>query len=138
MDTWIFETPSVGSVHYEQNIIASTIFAGFYNETADLIDDLPSEQPPLPDRPHIANNPNPFNSGTFIHYSGAHDNHPAIIRIYDIQGRQVMQITGTNKPSGTVYWTGKDIFNNALASGIYLYMLDNGPVKANNKMLLIK
>ncbi|OGC89799.1 MAG: hypothetical protein A2W25_02850 [candidate division Zixibacteria bacterium RBG_16_53_22] len=138
LENWSSDPPSASEVYYEENRIAGVIFTGFYRETAELIDDFPPEPPPLPNTILISNYPNPFNDGTFIHYAGASVEYPVTLRIYDIQGRQIARIAGNNNPEGTVYWAGKDSFDNKLASGIYLYVLDNGPLKADNKMLLIR
>jgi hypothetical protein len=138
LGAWAGEQPSASAVNYEQNRIASTIFTGYFYETAELINDFPTEPPSLPNRPFLTNYPNPFNDGTYIRYSGAIDGFPVKIRIFDIQGRRVAEISGNNSTDGAVYWAGKDNFGNSLASGIYLYVLDNGPLKADNKMILIK
>jgi len=138
LGNWSSDPPSTSEVYYEENRIAGVIFTGFYRETAEVINDFPADPAPLPNRIHISNYPNPFNDGTFIHYTGARTEYPVTLRIYDILGREIARIAGNNNSEGTVYWAGKDPDNNSLASGIYLYVLDNGPLTAYNKMLLIK
>ncbi|HBZ01427.1 MAG TPA: hypothetical protein DEO84_08935, partial [candidate division Zixibacteria bacterium] len=86
----------------------------------------------------LFNYPNPFNSGTYIVYYGTQSNYPVRVRIFDINGRLVSELEGTGGAVGDVYWTGRDTFGRAVSSGVYFYILDNGPFKSTNKMLLLK
>ena len=85
-----------------------------------------------------ANYPNPFNAATTILYSLA-DAASASLQIYDMNGRQVRELSGGTIPVGThvAKCDGRDEDGEDLASGVYLYRLQvGGQVEARKMMLL--
>ncbi|HBC45728.1 MAG TPA: hypothetical protein DCZ43_01640 [candidate division Zixibacteria bacterium] len=135
-ESWLVESPTVDDMRLEQSRIATTLFTGFKDETARYLGD--SSGIILPNTSTLFNYPNPFNSGTYIVYYGTQSNYPVRVRIFDINGRLVSELEGTGGAVGDVYWTGRDTFGRAVSSGVYFYILDNGPFKSTNKMLLLK
>ena len=101
----------------------------------------------------MSNFPNPFNQKTTISFnlsiengerSPASDGNAEII-IYNIKGQKVRtldcisQVDTKTKPSlYSKIWDGKDENNMEVGSGIYFYILTNGDLKLQKKMLLIR
>ena len=92
----------------------------------------------------LANYPNPFNPETWIPYQ-LHV--PASVRltIYDVRGAIVREIDIGYRAAGqyitstsAAYWDGRDHRGERVASGVYLYRLQAGPVARVRKMLLVK
>ena len=93
----------------------------------------------------LANFPNPFNPDTSIPYQ-LHV--PAHVRlsIYDIRGTLVREIDLGYRPAGqyltstsAAHWDGRDHRGQRVASGVYLYRLQAGPVAhIMHKMVLVK
>ena len=92
----------------------------------------------------IANYPNPFNPDTYIPYQ-LHA--PAHVRltIYDIRGASVRGIDLGYQQAGryltstsAAHWDGRNQFGQRVASGVYVYQLQAGPVVLGRKMLLVK
>jgi hypothetical protein len=137
LNNWDNHPPSQLDMQFEQFRIARAIFTGFQMETAGFVNEI-SGDGGLPLELALYNYPNPFNDGTNIVFSGLQGGFPVTLHIYDILGRNIMEISGTNDVSGTVYWTGKDMLGNRVPSGIYLYTLVSGPYKKSNKMILLK
>ena len=90
------------------------------------------------------NYPNPFNPETWIPYQLAE---PAnvTITIYAVNGQIVRrlelghQIAGTyQSKSRAAYWDGRNAVGEAVANGIYFYMLTADGFTATRKMLILK
>ncbi len=83
--------------------------------------------------------PNPFNSSTTIrfHLPAAS---PIKLLIYDISGRNLMQIYSGNFPKGrhALSWDGTNQIGQALPSGIYFYKLITDFGVESRKLLLIR
>ncbi len=137
LNRWRNEPPSKDEVIFEQFRIARALFTGFQLETSEYISDSP-EPPPLPGYPMMFNYPNPFNEGTHIVFMGLDPALPTTLRIYDLLGRQVYEMNGTENGSADVYWAGIDSYGNSLSTGVYFYILNNGSLTLKNKMLLLK
>ncbi|MYF93129.1 MAG: T9SS type A sorting domain-containing protein [Gemmatimonadetes bacterium] len=100
---------------------------------------------PLPTQTALlANFPNPFNPDTYIPYQ-LHA--PAHVRlsIYDVRGALVREINVGYRAAGqyltstrAAHWDGRDHRGERVASGVYLYRLQAGPVAHVRKMVLIK
>ncbi len=138
LDNWGNNPPDQSGMIAAQSGIARVIFSGFQRESSQFMGDTLETGPTLPRSISIYNYPNPFNSGTRIVYSGASEDFPVILRIYDIAGRQITKLQGTGPTVGDVYWTGRDTFGEMVSTGIYFCSLENGPLKSTGKMLLIK
>jgi hypothetical protein len=134
---WLDTPPSNIDMQYEQFRIARAIFSGFQLETAGYINEA-SDNPALPEAISMFNYPNPFNQGTNIVFSGAKADYPAIFRIYDIVGRLINEISGTEGESGTVYWSGRDMYGKDVPSGVYFCTVVGGQFSNSNKMILLK
>jgi hypothetical protein len=80
------------------------------------------------------NYPNPFNPITKIDYAVVNEGH-VNITIYDISGREVMQIVNESKTPG-FYTVSFDA--SALASGVYFYRLTASSFTQIRKMLVVK
>lgn len=86
------------------------------------------------------NYPNPFNSGTNIHYYLARS---ALVKIniYNVCGQLVKSFSRTHSHKGhkIIHWNGKDKMNQSLESGVYFYQLITGNISTKTrKMLLFK
>jgi hypothetical protein len=79
--------------------------------------------------------PNPFNSSTFITYSGLTEK--GELGIYDIQGHLVRSIKLEGK-KGKTEWDGTDAAGKSVASGIYLARLLSGDHSREIKLIYLK
>ena len=92
----------------------------------------------------LANYPNPFNPETWIPYQLAKDV-DVTLYIYDMNGVLVRTLTLGYQAAGmyqsrsrAVYWDGKNMGGEFVASGIYFYTLSAGDFTATRKMLIRK
>ena len=92
----------------------------------------------------LANFPNPFNPDTYIPYQLHAPTHVRL-NIYDVRGALVREIDLGYRAAGqyltstsAVHWDGRDHRGERVASGVYLYQLQAGPVAHVRKMLLLK
>ncbi|MBT6217605.1 MAG: T9SS type A sorting domain-containing protein [Candidatus Marinimicrobia bacterium] len=86
------------------------------------------------------NYPNPFNPGTVIGFSLPTDN-TVSITIFDMNGRTVSTlIDNVDMSSGyhSVMWNGKDMNNQEVSAGVYIYSLKGEGVSKARKMIMIK
>jgi hypothetical protein len=86
-----------------------------------------------------ANYPNPFNPETNIEYelpkSGL-----VRLEVYNLLGQKIKTLIDQNQMAGVhqAIWNGKNEFDEAVASGIYLYRMETNDFKATKRMLLIR
>ncbi len=102
------------------------------NETTDVNGEIKN----IPETVVLHQNfPNPFNPSTIISFIAPHEG-KAILRIYDIAGREIAELFNQNVDSGKYY----NIKFNAsvLASGVYIYKLDFGSQHFVKKLMLLK
>ena len=92
----------------------------------------------------LANYPNPFNPETWIPFQ-LHTPAPVRLSIYDVRGALVWEIDLGQRAAGryltragAVHWDGRDQMGQRVASGMYLYRLQAGPIAQVRKMLLVK
>ena len=92
----------------------------------------------------LANFPNPFNPDTYIPYQ-LHAPAHMRLSIYDIRGALVREIDLGYRAAGqyltstsAAHWDGRDQHGQRVASGVYLYRLQAGPVAQVRKMVLVK
>lgn len=109
---------------------------------ADLAVPLPQPTATPPRRPALAleqNTPNPFNPTTLIRFTLPEDGH-ARLRIYDLAGRFVQTVVDADLPAGDHIgqWDGTDLAGRHVASGTYLYRLENGKEVRTRRMVLAK
>ena len=101
--------------------------------------------PPLPTQTALlANFPNPFNPETWLPFQ-LHAPAPVRLSIYDVRGALIREIDLGYREAGpyltsanAAYWDGRDQHGQRVASGVYLYRLQAGPVAHVRKMILIK
>jgi hypothetical protein len=80
------------------------------------------------------NYPNPFNPSTNINFELPANNFVSL-KIYDMTGREVMQLVNELKQAG--YYTVKFDAKN-LSSGMYFYIIQAGDFVSTKKMMLVK
>ena len=92
----------------------------------------------------LPNYPNPFNPETWIPYQLAT---PADVKItiYDAKGSVVRTLLLGHQPEGyyteqhrAVYWDGRNMFGERVASGVYFYQLHTDAVSLTRRMLILK
>jgi hypothetical protein len=108
----------------------SEIFIG-----TELINDVIDYKSEIPDKIELKQNyPNPFNPTTTIKYS-IDSREYAIIKIYDVLGREIITLVNEVKNAGTytVEWNAS-----SFPSAVYLYRLQTETGSITKKMLLIK
>ena len=84
--------------------------------------------------------PNPFNLGTRLAFSLAHEDE-VWLRVYDLAGRQVATLLGGSRlPAGPHHrdWGGRLADGRVAPAGVYLYRLETGEYKATGRMTLLK
>jgi len=95
----------------------------------------------LPTKFVLHNNyPNPFNPITNIRFDLPEATH-VTITIYDINGREVVQLVNQNMNAGYrhIVWNAKDKFGCNVASGFYIYqMRTSAGYSKTNKMMLTR
>ena len=92
----------------------------------------------------LDNFPNPFNPDTYIPYQ-LHTPSQVRLSIYDIRGALIREIDLGYRTAGpyltstdAAHWDGRDHRGQRVASGVYLYRLQAGPVAQVRKMVLVK
>ena len=85
------------------------------------------------------NHPNPFNPQTTIDYDLPAAG-PVRLLIMDASGRVVRTLVNETQPAGSrsIDWNGRDDSGNAVASGVYFYVLDAGKERLTKKLVLLK
>ncbi len=85
------------------------------------------------------NYPNPFNAETKIRFE-IPNSEWVNLSVYNIIGQRVRTLLNEKKKAGrhTVYWDGKDEYNNSLGTGIYFYRFSTNDFKYTRKALLLK
>lgn len=64
----------------------------------------------------------------------------ATLRIHDLRGRRVAELTTGNRPAGTheVAWDGRHADGRRAAAGVYLALLDTGSARASTKVVVVR
>ncbi len=85
------------------------------------------------------NYPNPFNPTTTIAYSLPEASNVQL-DIYNIKGQLVKSLVNAEMPAGmhSVVWDGRDMNNQAVASGVYFYRVSSPKNTQTKRMLLMK
>jgi hypothetical protein len=104
-----------------------------YYNAVEVVMELPKEFALM------QNMPNPFNPTTAIKFQ-LPVNTRVTIKVYDLQGREVITLLNDEKTSGTytVYWNGRNSSGQMVSSGVYLYKLSAGSYTKMCKMNLMK
>ena len=92
----------------------------------------------------LQNYPNPFNPETWIPYRLSEDSNVSIT-IYDATGSVVrtfslgFQSVGFYQDRGrAVYWDGKNVFGESVASGLYFYQLTTESFQQTRRLIVVK
>jgi len=99
-----------------------------------------TDAPDTPVNYRLAQNfPNPFNPKTSIRFD-LPEAQAVRLAVYDTSGRQVALLVDEIKQAGyhTVEWNGTDDRGSSMASGIYFYRIEAGPLKQTTRMMLLK
>ncbi|HUU46460.1 MAG TPA: FlgD immunoglobulin-like domain containing protein, partial [Acidobacteriota bacterium] len=99
----------------------------------DSVDQLPGAILPL------ENYPNPFNSGTVIHFSLGRGG-SVLLEVFNILGQRVRTLATGTRQSGPhqLSWNGRDDSGRPLASGMYLCRLSAPDRREVRKMVLLR
>lgn len=89
---------------------------------------------------YLKNYPNPFNLCTVIIFKTKINNQFVILKIYDINGKEVITLINKNQPDGKceAIWNGSDNFGKEVSSGIYFCLLRVGSFSQTRKMILVR
>lgn len=85
--------------------------------------------------------PNPFHHSTVIRYQITDNRQNCELKIYDIRGRLVADLSEQTSVVGyqsSVKWDGSDQVNRKLASGVYFVTLEASDCSVTEKVLLIR
>ena len=85
------------------------------------------------------NYPNPFNPSTTFRYA-LPERSKVQIGIFDLQGRQVIQLVDAKQPAGEHHtvWDGRNVRGQRMAAGLYLARIQAGPEQHMLKVMLLK
>ncbi len=85
------------------------------------------------------NHPNPFNPKTNISFD-LPEAQSVKLMVFAPDGRRIITLVSENMTAGThvVTWNGRDENGASVASGVYFYRIDAGPLRQTSKMLLLK
>lgn len=83
--------------------------------------------------------PNPFGSGTTIHFELARSV-DVRLTVFDVAGRQVRTLSNGRVPAGrhSVGWDGRDTGGQAVAGSVYFVRLTGNGVEQTEKVTVIK
>ena len=119
-----------------------TVYYTLYSGTKELVgqgsQDI--ELIAVPDQFALHQNyPNPFNPLTTIEYDLPEDGNVNLI-IYDILGRQVIQLTDKFQEAGykSIRWKGRNNSGQLVSAGMYFYAIETNDHSAIRKMILLK
>jgi hypothetical protein len=85
------------------------------------------------------NHPNPFKPATTVRFTLVHAG-PAVLRVFDVRGRQVRTLISEYLPAGEheVTWQGDDDRGRPVASGIYFCRLEAAGDRQSRRMVLLR
>jgi hypothetical protein len=108
-------------------------------ETAPAGDDESGDNPPAPVVAGLSAAPNPFNPLTEITFALPQGG-DVKLRIFDVRGRSVRTLVSGSLAAGvhTVTWNGRNDAGRAEASGVYLALLEAGPIRLTKRLTLVQ
>jgi len=85
-----------------------------------------------------ANHPNPFSTGTTLHFSLPREAHVRLV-VHDVTGRTVRVLVNGLRGAGNqqAVWDGRDERGSRVSPGVYVTRLDVGGVSLTRKMTLL-
>jgi hypothetical protein len=88
----------------------------------------------------MQNSPNPFNPQTVIPFSIGQPEERVQLDIYDIAGRLVRTLVDGPLSAGPykIVWDGTDAQHRAMASGVYVYLLETRSFHSRRKLVLVR
>jgi hypothetical protein len=135
--TWVDTVPDGYQYYYK---ITAVDYSGNESDPSSPETVTNIERKQIPKQFALYQNvPNPFNPSTMIKYSTASSGR-ITLRIYDAAGRLVDVLADEWKSSGEyeVTWTGCDMNDTPVASGVYFIRLRSGEQTQTRKMILMK
>jgi hypothetical protein len=86
------------------------------------------------------NHPNPFNPRTTLAFDLPAAEPRLRLRLFDLQGRLVASLVDGSLPAGRhqVVWNGTDDDGRAVASGVYVSVLESSQGRASEKLTLVR
>lgn len=86
------------------------------------------------------NHPNPFNPRTTLAFDLPAADAQVRLRLFDLQGRLVARLVEGALPAGRhqVAWNGLDDAGRAVASGVYVSVLESSQGRASGKLTLVR
>jgi len=87
----------------------------------------------------VGNYPNPFNPKTTIRFDLVEEQAVKLV-IFDVNGRRIVTLIDEKLPAGqhSELWNGRDEEGVQVASGVYFYRIEAGPLRETSRMLLLK
>jgi nitrous oxidase accessory protein NosD len=85
------------------------------------------------------NFPNPFNPTTTISFD-LPQLQDVKLAVFGPDGRKIVTLVNESMPAGfhAVTWNGRDAAGSQVASGVYFYRIEAGPLQQTSKMLMLK
>jgi hypothetical protein len=85
------------------------------------------------------NFPNPFNPTTMISFD-LPELQDVKLAVFGPDGRKIVTLVSETLPAGfhSVAWNGRDAAGSRVASGVYFYRIEAGPLRQTSKMLMLK
>ncbi len=92
-----------------------------------------------------ANYPNPLLSagvvdfGTTITYHLSKPDN-VLLQVFDVAGREIKTLVNQDQRAGdhSVFWDGRDQWGHQVASGVYIYQVEAGSLRASKTMLVVR
>lgn len=119
--------------------VTVTIGSGWWAPRPGGASGVPGELPPQAYRA-FPNHPNPFNPRTTLAFDLPAAEARVSLRLFDLQGRLVASLVDGPLPAGRhqVAWTGVDDAGRAVASGVYVSVLESSHGRSSHKLTLVR
>ncbi len=117
-----------------------SVGAGWWFQSPGSASDVPGDLPlPAVFRAY-PNHPNPFNPRTTLAFDLPAPAARVRLRLYDLHGRLVASLIDGPLPAGRhgVAWNGNDDAGRAVASGVYVSVLETPLGRASGKLTLVR
>lgn len=118
----------------------NSIGAGWWLQAPGSASGVPEDLPlPLVFRAY-PNHPNPFNPRTTLAFDLPQAAPQVSLRLYDLHGRLITALIDGPLPAGRhgVVWNGADDAGRAVASGVYVSVLETPLGRASGKLTLVR